>query len=178
MSTPVVVRAFALVLLALIGAASSAAAQAPLSKPTEAVILTITGNIARGNDLDAAGRPIARFDRPMLEGLGVISITTSTPWHTGVQEFSGPAAAKVMNAVGANGKIARAVALNDYVVEIPIEDFMTRKVILATRQRGKIMEIREKGPVFVIYPFDEFPRDQRQPYFNRAAWQLATLNIQ
>jgi len=149
-----------------------------LPKPSGVVILTVSGAIGRGNDVDAKGRPVAKFDLAMLEGLGMRSVKTATPWHQGAPLFEGPAAADLLKAVAADGVSARAIALNDYVVEVPLDDFRNKQVIFALKMNGKNLTVRDKGPVFIMYPFDKFPREEREVYYSRAAWQLARLEVQ
>jgi hypothetical protein len=39
------------------------------------------------------------------------------------------------------------------------------------------MRIREKGPLFIVYPFDTKAELRSELYYNRAAWQLHRLQI-
>jgi hypothetical protein len=69
------------------------------------------------------------------------------------------------------------VALNDYWVELPFDDAQRVDVILARLIDDRPMAVRDKGPLFMIYPFDERP-DLRNPvYYNRSAWQLRTIEV-
>jgi hypothetical protein len=38
--------------------------------------------------------------------------------------------------------------------------------------------VREKGPLFIVYPFDAVPVLHNEIYYNRSAWQLSGLKIQ
>jgi hypothetical protein len=40
------------------------------------------------------------------------------------------------------------------------------------------MPIREKGPLFIVYPFDTNSELHSTRYYNRSAWQLRTLEVQ
>ena len=151
-------------------AAYASSLPAPKGEP----ILEITGEIQVGN----AGDKVAQFDRDMLEGLGLATVTTSTPWHAGVVKFEGVPMEKLMAAVGARGKTVRAVALNDYAITIPVEDFAKHGVILALKRDGQYMPIRDKGPLFVIYPYDSKPELKTQIYYARSAWQVKRLEVQ
>lgn len=142
---------------------------APLGKP----ILAISGAIKLTN----VGNE-ALFDRAMLEAQGTETIATKTPWFDGVTEFSGPRMDRLMDLIGADGHAVTAIALNNYVTTIPIEDFSKYRVILALKRDGKYMSVREKGPLFIMYPFDSDPSLQTQSYFGRAAWQVAKLVVE
>ncbi len=142
-----------------IGIFSSAMAQQPLEKPSGRVLLTISGAIDNTNVDDKA-----KFDRAMLLKLGIHTVRTTTSWTDGVCEFEGVLASDIMDAVGAHGTIVTATALNDYVVDIPITDFKKYGVLFALKMDGKELTTRDKGPIWPIYPRDDFPELQ-----NRAA---------
>lgn len=163
---------------ALLAAASLLAASLPghaqdLPAPTGDVILTISGNIKNTNVGDTA-----QFDHAMLAELGTVSISTSTPWYDQIVTFEGTPLEAVMKRVGAEGESIRATALNDYETMIPLADAYDTPVILATKLNGEEMSVRDKGPIFVIYPYDSEDRFQSQTYYARSAWQVTRLVIQ
>jgi hypothetical protein len=73
--------------------------------------------------------------------------------------------------------VARFVALNDYKVEIPLADAHEHDVIVARLLDGQPMSVRQKGPLFVIYPFDEKPALRTAAYFSRCIWQLKSIEL-
>jgi hypothetical protein len=91
--------------------------------------------------------------------------------------FEGPLGSAFLDAVGAKGDTLLITALNDYTAEVPIEDFRKWPVILATRMNGEPMPVREKGPIFVIYPFDADPALYNELYFNRSVWQVKSIEV-
>ncbi len=143
-----------------------------LPEPQGDVILTINGNITVTN-----GDGVARFDRAMLEELAQRTTTTLTPWYENSRSFSGPLGQAVLEAVGARGETVRIVALNDYSSDVPAADFRNHPVILATHLDGQVLSIRDKGPLFLIYPFDEAPELFNEVYFGRSVWQIARLEV-
>ena len=158
-------------LVAFVGILGAAYA-ASLHTPTERPILTISGKITVTNKDNTA-----QFDRAMLESLGMVSIETTTPWYEDKVKFEGVSMDKLMKQVGASGERVVVVALNDYSTEIPMADFAKFKVILALKRNGDYMPVRDKGPLFIIYPFDSNPDLQTQTYFARAAWQVARIDV-
>ena len=82
------------------------------------------------------------------------------------------------DAVGAAGTSAAAMALNDYSIDIPLADFRDYPVILALKMDGKNMRIRDKGPIWIVYPQDDHPELKTQAYRSRSVWQLRRLEIQ
>ena len=151
---------------------SSASFAAPLPAPTGPVVLTVTGAIANTNNGAAA-----EFDMAMLDALTSHTTMTKTPWYDGVKTFRGPLGSALLETVGALGKTLKVLALNDYESEIPSTDFTDYAVILATTLDGKPMSIRDKGPIFVIYPFDEQPSLNNETYYGRSAWQVKSIEV-
>lgn len=143
-----------------------------LDPPKGKVVLSITGQVSQTN---AAGR--VDFDMAALDALPQHSFTTSTPWFKVPRKFSGPLLRDVLAAAGAQGSTLRAVALNDYKVEIPADDARRYKVLMATRLDDKPMPVREKGPLFIIYPYDDSADLRSERYYSRSAWQLRRLEV-
>jgi hypothetical protein len=161
--------------VALIGAAIPrlvGATEGSLPVPSGKVILTISGKIGMFNVGDTA-----KFDREMLEAQDWSSFTTSTPWYDAPVTFAGVRMEKLMQTVRADGETAVAASLNDYETRIPIGDFTRFGVLLALKRNGEYMPVREKGPLFIVYPYDSEPELRSQKYYSRSAWQLARLVV-
>ncbi|MBZ9559618.1 MULTISPECIES: molybdopterin-dependent oxidoreductase [Modicisalibacter] len=155
-------------LLAVLGGRALA-----LEAPQGPVLLTVTGNIANTN----VGNE-ARFDRQMLLALTQRDTATHTPWHDGRVVFSGPLGRAVLEAVGAQGTRMRVTALNDYAATVPMADFYEHDVILAMSADGRRLRIRDQGPLFVIYPFDEAPELLNETVMTRSVWQVTQIDIE
>lgn len=153
-------------LLALAGSALA------LDAPTERPILTVSGKIGIKNAGD-----VARFDMKMLEALPQHSFTTRTPWFDRPVKFTGPLLADVLAAVQASGTTISAVAINDYKISIPVSD-TRHQPIVARLIDDKPMAVRDKGPLFVVYPFDRSPQLRNSVYYERSIWQLKALDLQ
>jgi len=160
------------VALALVLGLSSAPQAEPLAQPQGPVLVTLAGAIGRTN---VEGE--ARFDLEMLEALPGRSTTAATPWYEGARTFSGPLLSALLEAAGAEGRTLRVTALNDYAAEIPMADVQAHPVILATRIDGKPLSIRDKGPAFVIYPFDLDPQLYNEMIFGRSVWQVVRIEV-
>jgi hypothetical protein len=166
-------RKYALSLFAAVALVAAAAhAAAPLGKPAEKAILTIVGKIGVTNNAQSAV-----FDRAMLESIGMVSFTTSTPWYKEPVKFEGVPLAKLMEAVDAKGDRLVAVALNDYSAELPMEDIKKYNVILALKRDGEYMPVRDKGPLFIVYHYDSNPDLKNQKFYSRSVWQVARIEV-
>ena len=150
---------------------------AELPNPTGKVVLTVTGKIRLGNG-QVDGQDAAHFDRGMLEALGPSALRTTTAWTKGDQLFEGVAARALLKRVGAYGSSALATALNDYQVKIPLSDFNDYPVMFALKQNGGYLRVRDKGPIWVIYPADDFGELNTPEIRARWVWQLRQLEIQ
>lgn len=85
---------------------------------------------------------------------------------------------KLMDYVGAKGSIVKVTALNDYTTVIPLSDFNKYNVILALKINGEYMRVRDKGPLFIVYPYDSKPELNNQVYYSRSAWQVSRMSIE
>jgi hypothetical protein len=144
--------------------------------PSGAALLTVSG--PRLGPPAQGGR--VTFDRAALQRMAQHRVVTTTPWYSGTSEFSGPLLRDVLAAAGADVTAsgnARCTALNDYRVEIPLEDVRRYDVIVAHLLNGKPMSVREKGPLFVMYPFDEQQQLRTSMYYSRCIWQLKAIEL-
>jgi hypothetical protein len=160
--------------LALIGtfAALFAFPALALEAPTGKVLLTISGDLQQRNAGDGAA-----FDMAMLEKLPQRSFSTRTPWYPEPRKFTGVLLRDLLAAVGARGNTVKAVALNDYRVDIPVEEAHKHDLLVAYLLDDKTMPVREKGPLVLIYPFDSQPQLRSAINYSRAAWQLKQLEL-
>ena len=49
--------------------------------------------------------------------------------------------------------------------------------MLATKMNGDYMSVRDKGPLFLIYPFDTNPELFNEKYFSRSVWQIREVEV-
>ena len=158
--------AFAIAVLA-----GSAKAEA-LATPDGATVLTVTGAITQTNDAGSAN-----FDLEMLAAMGVTTIETTTIWTDGVQTFEGVALDQLLQALGATEGTLIATAINDYSVEIPIAEVGQGNPIVAFRQNGAEMSVRDKGPLWIVYDYDSDPAYRTETIYARSIWQLDRLEV-
>lgn len=147
---------------------------AELDAPTGPVLLTVSGAIENSNTANGD----AAFDREMLQALGAETIETTTIWTEGMQSFEGVSLQVLMDAVGATGSIMKATAINDYSVEIPAEDWVENGPIVAYSNNGEEMSVRDKGPLWVVYPYDSSPNYQTEVIYSRSIWQLDRITVE
>ena len=150
-----------------------AMASGPLPALSGEVLLTVGGNITFANVGDEA-----QLDATMLASLPRQRMTTHTSVTDGPQTFEGIRVRDLLEALGAQGDRVVALALNDYRVTIPIDDFKTYEVLLADTMNGEQLTRRDKGPLWIVYPRDDHAELQDIRYDYRWVWQLYRLEIE
>jgi len=163
---------FLVSVIAFVGGWMPSHAAEPLPPAKGAVLLTVSGDIEQTN---APGR--AEFDRDMLEGLGKTSFITGSEVSDKPQLFEGVLLSAVLKRIGAQGKMMRASALNDYEITIPLAD-LKFEPLLAMTVDGKMLTIRDKGPLWIVYPRDAHEVLHDVQYYARSVWQLNKLHIE
>jgi hypothetical protein len=164
--------AFLRTVLATTFVATASIAQA-LDPVSGEVVLTVSGAISETNAGDAA-----EFDLAMLEAMETVTVETTTIWTDGVQTFVGVPLVALLAKVGAEGDMLRASAINDYAVEIPASDAVDGGPIVAYLRNGEPMSVRDKGPLWVVYPFDAVTEYQSELIYSRSIWQLDRIEVQ
>ena len=107
-----------------------------------------------------------------------VTIRTRTEFTDGVVEFIGPMARDVVAlAAGASDSIVRLVAVNDYAFEISLSDLKDFDVILAMQANGQRLTLRDKGPIWVMYPMDDHPELGDRSVSSRLVWQLTVMEL-
>ncbi|MCZ4281774.1 oxidoreductase [Kiloniella laminariae] len=152
----------------------SGGALAPLASPKGKVLLTISGNIQVYNQGNKAV-----FDLEMLSDIGESVIDTSLRSREGVYSFSGVEVGALLKRLGAEGRSLKLLALDNYTVEIEPEDYLKYHPVIASRINGEEIEIRDKGPLRLIFPWDSYPEELAgDEYYNKAIWQLNEVVVQ
>lgn len=147
-------------------------AMAEMTVPTGEVILTIDGAITETN-----GDGVAQFDLDQIKALPAATFTTTTTWTTGDQEFTGVPLKALLEAVGATGGTITATALNNYAVDIPAETLSDTAPIVAYLINGETFSRRDKGPLWIVYPYDSDPQYQTELVYGWSIWQLSNLTV-
>lgn len=133
----------------------------------EETILTLTLPSGEAHSL-------SRLD---LNNLQQTSFTTSTIWTDGEMRFSGVSLADLIEAYDITAQTVEAVALNNYAVTFPVEEALSANALLATQMNEKAMSVRDKGPVWIVFPFDSDASLRSEVYYSRSIWQLVGLSF-
>ncbi len=153
----------------VLGAGSNAMGEI-FPEPEGPIVLTISGDIGVTNVENALV-----FDRKNLMALQATTFETSTIWTEGIRSFTGVTLHTLADLLGLQNGHFFASAINDYSVEIPVSDAVEGGPIIAYSIDGKEMSLRDKGPLWVIYPYDSNSDFRSEVVYSRSIWQLDRL---
>ncbi len=106
------------------------------------------------------------------------TVLTENEFVDGLAEFTGPLARDVIEFLNASDiGMLKLTAVNDYAVEVPMSDILEYDVIFAMAQNGTRFSVRDKGPIWVIYPMTENEELQDRVYNDRLIWQLVKVDV-
>jgi len=93
-----------------------------------------------------------------IEALGLCRLTTSSPWENGTFTFDGVPFAALVRHFGWDGHEGVQIrAIDGYTRIIPRHEWERDFAILATRDNGRPLDRRQKGPTRIVYPLIEHP---------------------
>ncbi|WP_157953545.1 molybdopterin-dependent oxidoreductase [Zobellella maritima] len=151
---------YALLVILLLFTVQPARAEGP-------TVLTVVLHDNSQTDLDIAA----------LEAMEPITLRTRTPWSEGVQTFTGVPISRLLTSLGAQGRNVEARALNNYKTELSWDELARYPVIIAYKRNGNYMRIRDKGPLWIIYPLDDYPELRSLDTDSKMIWQLRRLTV-
>lgn len=144
-----------------------------LPTPEGSIVLEVRGALSRINSEDAA-----QFDMEMLQALPTARLETTTAVTDGMRVFEGFLMRDLLDLVDARGSTVTASALNEYAIDIAIEEFDRFDIVVAYRMDGEPLLPSDKGPLWIVYPRDQHAELQDIRYDYRWVWQLRWLDIQ
>jgi hypothetical protein len=151
---------------------ATAALSDDFAAPKGDVLLTISGAITATN---AQGE--LQLDQDQLAAIAQTSFTTSTTWTAGTPAFQGVLMKDLIAAVGATGTTITLRAVNDYEITIPMADVKDDAPLLAYLMDGQTMSLRDKGPVWMVYPYDASADYRTEETYARSIWQLTEITF-
>jgi hypothetical protein len=146
----------------------------PIPPPDGVVVLTIRGAVSNTNVDDHV-----ELDMETLEALGTVTYEVLDDQAEGGEvRFEGVLLERLLEVVGADDSATTLVtaALNDYSVDIPVDDATESPVLVATRAHGDRMPVEQFGPLRVVYPYGSHDLD-RVEHDPRWIWQLASIEV-
>jgi hypothetical protein len=146
---------------------------APIAKPGGSIMLTVRGRIAALNSPDAL-----LLNRDDLARAGVVEYDVTDPFLLQSVVFRGVLMSDLLRMVGADpdAETVSMIALNDYIVDIPIAELTRTPVLFAFEQDGVTMTPDYRGPAMLVFPYDDFTFEHQiyEPYW---IWQITAIEI-
>ncbi|ENM5834058.1 oxidoreductase [Vibrio metoecus] len=106
-----------------------------------------------------------------------LTIVTETPWTQGNTEFKGISAQAILAWMGVKQADLKVIALNKYWAVIPYSDIEKYNPVFAIQKNGKPMAIRDRGPVWSIYPLSSSGELNNEVLHSRMVWQISHIEI-
>lgn len=113
-----------------------------------------------------------------LEVFPLVSVGTETPWTNGILHFKGPLLRDILRDAGAIGNIIQVGGLDGRSAIIPREDIETYDVIVACQINGEYFGLRDRGPLWIIYPWSENSEIQTATFYERGIYHLGFLSVE
>lgn len=166
-------RATAVALCICLGWPAPVAAEScGIPEPTGEPLVTIQFEGTNATDGQAVG-----IDLPGLEVLQWAEFSTSTIWTDGPQTFSGVLLLELMGCFGVADHRLRLWAKNDYTVEIDGSSYAGMSALIAVRRNGELMSVRDKGPLWLVFPYDTDEKFRTETIFAQSIWQLERIEV-
>jgi hypothetical protein len=124
-----------------------------------------------------SGTLAAAFNMTFLKSLPQHTFVSQTPWYKKPVKFTGPLLRDVLTAAKVKGTVIHATALDEYGAQIPFSDAQQYDMILAHQMDGETLTTKNKGPLFMVYPYDSRPELQAIRFYERSIWQLKALQV-
>lgn len=113
-----------------------------------------------------------------LESLGSSELETSTTWTDGAQRFQGVLLSRIAEEFGVTAGKVVVRAINDYEAVIEVAEILKYPVLLATRQNGERMPVRDKGPAWIVYPRDQYSELAGEEHNYKWVWQVMSIRFE
>jgi len=100
--------------------------------------------------------------------------TMNNVWVNKTVTYTGVKLSTIIQEYNITSEWLKMTAINDYSIKVPIID-AEKGAFIAYLADGKPMKIRDKGPLWVLYPFGENEELEIDTYRNRSIWQLKLI---
>ncbi len=122
-----------------------------------------------GEDTDQA--PV-QFTLADLQNLPRSGFRTTTIWTEGEQHFEGVWLKDLIDHLGFEDGVVELSALNEYMIEIDTAEIADSEALVAYMRNGELMSVRDKGPLWMVFPYDSDPKFRTETTYAHSIWQL------
>lgn len=123
------------------------------------------------------GDSSVEYDLAALQALPQTQYATENAFIDGKSVYSGPLLRDILELSDLLDEDEVSIrAINDYEIDFPVADAMNYNVIVATQVNGALMSVREKGPLWLMYPLSDHPELVESIYKSRMIWQMVDIS--
>jgi hypothetical protein len=117
--------------------------------------------------------------REDLAAMPQVTVVTENDFADGMVSYRGPLVRDVLAKLGMDKlDTVRFMAANDYYVDIPTSDFRTYDAILAMEADGQPLSLRDRGPLWLMYPISDYAALRDPIYLRRLIWQVVRIEAE
>lgn len=126
-----------------------------------------------------AGQKTWKISEEKINLLAKNKIITSTHWSKS-GTYSGPLLSDVIHLAGLfeNPKKLTIYTWDNFKSSLPYADMKRYGVILATSFEGKKLKLSDWGPLYIVYPYDEYMELQTPAGLMKIVWQVCRIDIE
>ena len=133
-------------------------------------IVELSGGNLGNSALDA--------DYSLLESLGTVVYDVNDPFESQIIEYEGVLLSTLFDQFGgASTTSVTFTANDDYQQDILIEDAEKWPIILATKVNGEYPPTDLRGPLMIVYPYDQYPELDPSRYDLFWIWQISNIKF-
>ena len=137
--------------------------------------MSVYGDILRDD------KPYQRLDFTLseLQALTQTELTTAHPWTTQAQHYRGIDLTALLTFLFAEQQIKSLTleGLNGFSMALEWAKIREYSPMLAWQENGQLMSRRNKGPLWLMLPFDQVPELKKMDFLHYMVWQLRTIRV-
>ena len=116
------------------------------------------------------------LDRQVLLTLPQASMKTRVPWHDEPVRFEGPLLSSLIEHLQIRGDTLVVTGLDGYSTRVSLAESDAMRAMLAHRGNGKPLNVREFGPLLLLYPEGHGLSSQQRLF--RTVWQVTRIDVE
>lgn len=128
-------------------------------------------------DADSNPQSVRHVTLEEIIGLPSTKFQTTTIWTEGLQTFRGVWLSELLTYLEITKGTLDFSALNEYLIEIPLEEIVPGGPLVAYEWNGAMMSPRDKGPLWVVFPYDSDAKFQTESVYAQSIWQLDRIEV-
>jgi hypothetical protein len=154
--------------------AATLSAGSPIPLPQDEILLTVTGKVGATNQADQIV-----MDRATIEAVGVVEYMVTDPFEKRKIVYRGVLMRDLLAVwqVESSATQLHLVALNDYAIDIPLEEMRQYPILFGLQADGEYMQPDYRGPAMLVYPMDVYHLDPAKTTA-KWIWQIKSIDVQ